>query len=176
MFLRFSMSYCHCHSKWLFSSRCILNGDALSGILSHSLTLQGFWFSFLSFVWIVKSAGRSSHPLPLCPPLSNPSSFKYFVVASPLFLIHLLFSPSHHCHVWFFSSYPAAVFFLTSFFFPPLTSPVSLTSGRQRLHRVSRAHRQQRAGWPQPGNSSAAEVSACTLETQVNIFVSLPLI
>lgn len=37
-----------------------------------------------------------------------------------------------------------------------------LAPGQHQLHRVGRADRHQRARWPQPGNSSAAEVSPCT--------------
>lgn len=116
------MWYFHCHPKMFCFLHCaFLMFTLLLGVWAHSLKFAAFLiFLPVPFVWIVKSADKSSHPLLLCPPLSNPSSFKYFVVVSPLGVSpsfpHLLFSPSHHCHLWFFSSYPACTVLSTSSF------------------------------------------------------------
>lgn len=123
VFLCFLMSCFHCHTKMC----CFLNVHSFVGnFCSFSKFCKVLMFLPVSFVWIV-----NPHPLLLCPPLLNPSSFKYFVVESPLVVIspsfpHWLFSPSHHCHLWFFPSYPAALYFFF-LYLHVLPSSVSLS-------------------------------------------------
>lgn len=74
-------------------------------------------------------------------------------------------------------SLPRPSYSLTQLYFslPSLTRlSLSLASGQHQLHGVGRADRHQRAGWPKPGNSSAAEVSPCTLSSRrVALFLFL---
>ena len=112
-----------------------------------------------------------------CIPLISPLLCFFILLVSfsltPVFPLTFPCIPRIH-----FLSYPSPVFsVLTScppnvlltclivLFFLSLSLPshlsvsMSVASGQHQLHRVGGADRHQRAGRPQPGNSSAAEVS-----------------
>lgn len=93
-----------------------------------------------------------SFSLPFCPPFKT-CVYRTHLICFPITLSSFLFSPQ--------PASPTSSIILS---YPPLlfsnsSVSMSLASGQRQLHGVGRADRHQRAGWPQPGNSSAAEVS-----------------
>lgn len=122
----------------------------------------------VSFVLLDVSAGSSSRPP--CAPFVSPLLLPSFLSPFPLWAFSIL-PPLFHIHfvVTLVISALSLLSLLQSIVLSYLLfsrPSLCLASGQHQLHGVGRADRHERTGWPQPGNSSTAEVSPCALSSK----------